>query len=81
MSREKGAFMKKIPWKGIAIGCAIMTVLVIAKCSVSAGMAIYYKKSWSEPILADPWLYVGIAAALIGTIALITDRLIARKVP
>lgn len=62
--------MKNIPWKGIFIGCVIMVVLVIAKSGVTAGMAAYYGgASALSRIMADPWTYVGIAAALIGLVS------------
>lgn len=62
--------MKNIPWKGIFVGCVIMTLLVVAKGCVTAGMALYYgNTSWWNKIFADPWTYVGIATCLIGMIA------------
>lgn len=60
--------MKNIPWKGIFIGCAVMTVLVIAKGCVTAGMTWYYGgTNWWDKIFADPWTYVGMATAMIGS--------------
>ena len=62
--------MKKIPWKAIAIAALILTVMVAIRCVVTAGRVMYEGgTNWSDRILADPWFYVGIAAAIIGVVA------------
>lgn len=67
--------MKNIPWKGIFIGCSLMTVLVIAKCVTTAGRHLYYGgRNWANLVFSDPWCYVGIAAACVGVIACIMWR-------
>lgn len=56
--------MKKFPWKGIGIGCAVLTMLVIARCAVTAGRVLYYGgTNWMSKVTADPWFYIGMAAA------------------
>lgn len=72
--------MKNIPWKGIFIGCVIMTVLVIAKGCVTAGMTWYYGgRNWWDKIFADPWTYVGMAAAMVGIISGVMWKMEKRK--
>ena len=62
--------MKKIPWKTVAIAALILTVMVAIRCVVTAGRVMYEGgTNWSDRILADPWFYVGIAAAIIGVVA------------
>ena len=62
--------MKKIPWKGIGISCALLVLLVIGRCAVTVGRVIYYGGSnWLNKILSDPWTMVGIAAAAVCAIA------------
>ena len=64
--------MKKIPWKAIAVTALVMTVLVGFRCVVTAGRVLYDGgTNWSDKVLADPWFYVGIAAAVIGVVACI----------
>ena len=56
--------MRRFPWKGIGFGCAILVLLVIGRCVVTAGRVIYYGgTNWVDKILADPWFFVGMAAA------------------
>ncbi len=62
--------MKTIPWKGLCIGCTVLTVLVIARCIATAARELYYNRTgWMALILRDGWFYVGIAAALVGVIS------------
>lgn len=62
--------MKKIPWKGILIGCTVMTVLVLARCIATVCMELYYgRTAWMNVILQDGWFYVGIAAASVSIIS------------
>jgi len=58
--------MNKIPFKTIGFCSAILTVLIILRCIVSAGRVLYYGGTyWISVIQADPWLYVGIATSAI----------------
>ncbi len=62
--------MEKRNWKGICIGCIVMTVLVIARCIATAARELYYNRTgWMTLVLRDGWFYVGIAAALVGIIS------------
>ena len=64
--------MKKIPWKGIAIGCGILAVLVVLRCIVSASRFLYYGGTyWQSVVMEDPWLYVGMTSAAICVAALL----------
>ena len=64
--------MKKIPWKAVMIGSAVMTVLVAARCVATVLMERYYgRTAWVSVILQDPWFYVGIAAAAVVCISAI----------
>ncbi len=56
--------MQKIPFKSIGIGCAIMTLLIVARCAVSIGRVLYYGGTqWMPVIQQDPYLYVAVATA------------------
>ncbi len=56
--------MKRIPWKGLAMGCGILAVLVVFRCVITAGRFLYYGGTyWQQEVMADPWLYIGMAAA------------------
>ncbi len=63
--------MKKIPWKGIAIGSLVMVILVVARSVVTVAKAVYYSQDWSAKLVEDPWFVVGIVAALLGVGALL----------
>lgn len=63
--------MKKLPLKGIAFGCLIMALLVVARSAVSVGKAFYYHMDWIPELVEDPWFIVGIVAAIAGIAALI----------
>lgn len=64
--------MKNIPWKGIAVGCGILAVMVLCRCVVTAGRFIYYGGVyWQNEIMADPWFYVGMVAAAVCVAALL----------
>lgn len=58
--------MKKFPWKALMIGSTVMMALVVARCIATACMEMYYGRTdWVPVIMADPWFYVGIAAAAV----------------
>lgn len=58
--------MKKFPWLGIGVGCAILVLLVIGRSAVTAGRVLYYGGTdWLSSVRSDPWFYVGMAAAAI----------------
>ena len=64
--------MKHIPWKGIAIGCGTLAILVLVRCYVTAKRFLYYGGIyWQKLVMDDPWLYVGMAAAAICVVALL----------
>ena len=64
--------MKKLPWKGIAFGCGMTAVLVLARCVVTAGRFLYYGGTyWQSEIMQDPWFYIGMASAAICVAALL----------
>ncbi len=72
--------MKNIPWKGIAIGCGTLAVLVLIRCIVSAGRFLYYGGSyWQSVVMEDPWLYVGMTSAAICVAALLVLSELASK--
>ena len=71
--------MDKIPFKTIGGCCAVLTVLIIARCLVSIGRVLYYGGNyWLTVIQADPWLYVSVASAAMSvvcfTMAVILER-------
>lgn len=66
--------MKRFPWKGAFIDCMVIVALVAARCAATYGMTTYYGGNGLLEILADTWTYVGLAAALVGIIALICWR-------
>ena len=62
--------MKMIPWKGIAIGCLVAALLIVARCVVTVGKGVYYHYDYLPKLIQDPWFYVGIVAAAVGMGAL-----------
>ena len=71
--------MQKIPFKTIGGCCAVMTILIIARCLVSIGRVLYYGGNyWLSVIQADPWLYVSVATAACSvicfTMAIVQER-------
>jgi hypothetical protein len=72
--------MQKIPFKSIGIGCAIMTLLIVARCLVSIGRVLYYGgTNWLPVVQEDPWLYVAVVTAatsvLCFTMTILQERL------
>lgn len=64
--------MKSFPWKGTAIGCGILTVLVIARCAVTVGFVRYYGGSyWMDKLMEDPWFYIGMTSAALCAVSLL----------
>ena len=64
--------MHKIPWKGIAISCGTLAILVLIRCVVTAKHFIYYGGIyWQKEVMKDPWLYIGMAAAAVCVVALL----------
>ena len=64
--------MRKIPWKGIAVGCGFLSVLVVIRCAVTAGYVLYYGgRDWQKAVMEDPWLYIGMVAAGLCVFALL----------
>lgn len=64
--------MKKKLWKGIAIGCGCLALLVVIRCVVTAGRFLYYGGTyWQSAVMEDPWLYVGMVAAAVCVAALL----------
>lgn len=64
--------MKKNLWKGIAIGCGSLALLVVLRCVVTAGRLLYYGNTyWQSEVMEDPWLYVGMVAAAVCVAALL----------
>ena len=56
--------MKKIPWKGLAVSCGTLAILVLFRCIITAGRLLYYGSAyWKNAIMQDPWFYIGMAAA------------------
>ena len=57
----------RFPWKGAGITCAVITLLVVLRCLVTFFRNRYYGgTNGIQLILADPWFYIGMAAAAIG---------------
>lgn len=72
--------MKKIPFQTIMICGAVLTLLVAARCITTACMELYYgRPDWVSVILADPWFYVGVAAAALVGISAIATLIQSRK--
>ena len=62
----------KFPWKELAIGSGILTLLVAIRSFVTVERAIYYGKKYGmQLVMQDPWLYVGLAAAAVCVVALL----------
>ncbi len=62
----------KFPWKGVALGGGILTILVAIRCFVTVERAIYYGRNYGiQLIMNDPWFYIGMAAAAICVVALL----------
>ena len=69
--------MHKIPWKGIAIGSGILTLLVFCRCWVTAERFVYYGNAyWQSQVMADPWFYAGMisAAVCVAALLVLSDR-------
>lgn len=69
--------MKNIPWKGIAVGCGILAVLVLVRCVVTVGRNLYYGGTyWQNEIMQDPWFYIGMMAAAfcVAALLVLADR-------
>ena len=62
--------MKSIPWKGIALVCLAIVVLIVARCAVTVGKAFYYGQDWLAELVEDPWFLIGILVTAIGLGAL-----------
>lgn len=72
--------MKKIPWNVMMIAGAVMALLVAARCIATVCMERYYgRTNWVAVILADPWFYVGVAAAAVVCICAIACLVEQRK--
>ncbi len=72
--------MKDIPWKVIFVVCVAMAVLVAARCVGTTCITKYYGgTNWMEKIWADPWTYVGIAAAAVALISGVTGLILRKK--
>ena len=72
--------MQKIPFKTIGACSAILTLLVIVRCIVSASRVLYYGGTeWLSVIQADPWLYVSVGSAALSvlcfTMSILQERL------
>ena len=72
--------MHKIPFKTIGTCSAILTLLIIVRCVVSAGRVLYYGGTeWLSVIQADPWLYVSVGSAALSvlcfTMSILQERL------
>ncbi len=62
----------KFPWKGLAIGGGILTLLVAIRSFVTVERAVYFGKQYGmQLVMQDPWLYIGMAAAAICVVALL----------
>ena len=62
--------MKKIPFRGIAVACMAQALLVLARCLVAVGKAKYFGYDWKTKLQEDPWVIVGIVAAMLAVGAL-----------
>lgn len=71
--------MRNIPFKGIAVGCLVMALLVAARSAVTVGKALYYRMDWVPELVEDPWFIVGIVAAVAGLAALLVLGLLQKK--
>ena len=72
--------MKRFPWKALGIGCAVLVMLVIGRCAVTAGRVMYYGGSeWISTVLADPWFFAGMAAAAVCVVCFVMLALQCRK--
>ena len=72
--------MAHFPFKGIGIGCTILTFLVIVRCIVTIAWNRYYGYvNWSSLVLQDPWFYVGMLAAALGIACFVTTMIQEKK--
>lgn len=66
--------MKEFPWKSVALGTGIVTVLVAARCAVTVGFLRYYygtARNWMDKLMEDPWFFIGMAAAALCAVSLL----------
>ena len=64
--------MHKIPWKDIAWGSGILTLLVVVRSIIRANRFLYYGSVyWQQEVFGDPWVSVGLAAAAVCVAALL----------
>ena len=64
--------MKKIPWKGLAVSCGTLAILVLFRCIITAGRLLYYGSAyWKNAIMQDPWFYIGMVSAAVCACALL----------
>ncbi len=71
--------MRRIPWKGIVLGCLALVGLIAARSLVTVGKDMYYGYDWWFHLLSDPWFYVGMVAAAAGLGALVAYGLENKK--
>lgn len=72
--------MHKIPWKEIAWGCGILTVLVVVRSIITAGRFLYYGGVyWQKEVFGDPWFYIGMVAAAVCVASLLVLAELGRK--
>ena len=57
--------MKKIPFRAIALICIAQAVLVLMRCLVTVGKSKYFGQDWKLKLQEDPWVLVGIIAAIL----------------
>ena len=61
--------MHKIPLRPIGTVCALLVLLVVGRCAVTVGRALYYgNANWPALLRADPWFYVGMVAAAVSAV-------------
>ncbi len=71
--------MQKIPFKGIAVGCFALFFLVLVRTAVTVGRCRYYSMNIRTAVLGDIWVYLGVAALLIGFLMLAIRALVGNQ--
>ena len=74
--------MKKSPWTTIGVACLILVLLVAGRSAVTAGRVLYYGGTdWVSKVMEDSWLYVGVAAAVMGVVAFLLAEVFKKEEP
>ncbi len=59
----------KALWKKVALLATILAGLVILRGAVTVGRALYFGGNWYAEVIADAWMYIGLASLAIAVVA------------